>query len=218
MVPYRKLRRQVEGCWTAESLAAHYLHYSALQRRTGRLQRLSALKQMTQCQDRAVIHVPQSLYAFPKTTLPFSLEGEDSLIQLLRGPLSNSGSSLCPDLRKQQSGWGGSYSPRGLGNCWRHRVAWRRCDWGPSPTSQCHPRRRPGSYKGQSWDRGMQTTRRERQEEPRHGEDPLGVRGQKGKGARMRKRKQGMRTGKGGMGIKGANEGPLGTLSFTTWF
>lgn len=104
MVPYRKLRRQVEGCWTAESLAAHYLHYSALQRRTGRLQRLSALKQMTQCQDRAVIHVPQSLYAFPKTTLPFSLEGEDSLIQLLRGPLSNSGSSLCPDLRKQQSG------------------------------------------------------------------------------------------------------------------
>lgn len=32
----------------------------------------------------------------------------------------------------------------------------------------------------------------------------------------MRKRKQGMRTGKGRMGIKGANEGPLGTLSFTT--
>lgn len=29
--------------------------------------------------------------------------------------------------------------------------------------------------------------------------------------ARMRRGKQGMRTGKGGMGIKGANEGPLGT-------
>ena len=32
----------------------------------------------------------------------------------------------------------------------------------------------------------------------------------------MRKRKQEMKTGKGGMGIKGANQGPLGTLSFTT--
>ena len=143
----------------------------------GRLQRLSASKQMIQCQNRAVIHVPQSLYAFPKTQLPFSLEGGDSLTRLLLGPLSNFGSSLCPDLRKQQSGWGGSYSPRGLGNCWRHWVAWRRCAWGPSPTSQHHPRRSPGTYKGQSWDQGMQTTRREIQEEPRHREDPLGVRG-----------------------------------------
>lgn len=27
MVPYRKLRHQVEGCWTAESPAVHCLHY-----------------------------------------------------------------------------------------------------------------------------------------------------------------------------------------------